>query len=106
MRACGTVKLLGSQLSGLGTDDGTDGRMAGGRQPQPSKDSGQIVEAVSSGSPSRSSPTGTLNASATIWSTEIRSTARTPPSTWDTQLSERPILVANSAWDRLSRLRW
>src|SRR5271155_191821 len=32
--------------------------------------------------------------------------ARTPRSTWDTQLSERPMIPANSTWERPSRLRW
>lgn len=30
------------------------------------------------------------------WAVDIRSSARTPRSTWDTQLSERPISPANS----------
>jgi hypothetical protein len=49
---------------------------------------------------------GTLSTSATFCSTDIRSTGRTPRSTWDTQLSDRPTSPANSTCDRPSRLRW
>ena len=63
------------------------------------------MTAATTGASAASSASGTSSAAARASSTDMRSTLRTPRSTWETQATDRSTIRASSGWDKPRRRR-